>query len=75
MIFENAGDFERCINVVKLKLNAGNIVVSDKVLHEITRDIMNISYAKGGGYSPDIIAAFTDGYIEHGLFKKYMENE
>lgn len=36
---------------------------------------MKFSYAKGGGYSKDIIAGFADGYIEHGLFEKYMENE
>ena len=75
MIYENTGDFERCIDVVKLKLNARNIVVSDNILQKITMDVMSISYAKGGGYSSDIIAAFAEGYIEHGLFKEYMENE
>ena len=73
MLYENTGDFDRCFNLVKNKLNAKNTVVSDKVMSEMTRDIMNISYAKGGDYSGDIIAGFEDGYIENGLFNKYIE--
>ncbi len=72
MLFSKRGDFNRCSEIVKKKLQRKNIDVNDAELKKITENIMNISYAKGGDYSREIIDSFADTYIEHGLYKKYL---
>jgi hypothetical protein len=47
--------------------------VNDQVLREITIDIMNISYAKGGDYSNDIIKSFAEIYVEERFYKKFIK--
>lgn len=37
--------------------------------------LMNISFAKGGDYSVGVISGFAHGYIEHGLYKEYIEKD
>ena len=39
---------------------------------KITKDIMNISYSKGGDYSDMIIQRYAETYIEEGFYKKYL---
>lgn len=72
MLFSKKDDFNRCSEIVKKKLQGKNIVVKDAELKRITEDIMNISYAKGGDYSREIIDSFADTYIEHGLYKSIL---
>ncbi len=72
MLFSKKDDFNRCSEIVKKKLQRKNIDVNDAELKKITENIMNISYAKGGDYSREIIDSFADTYIEHGLYKKYL---
>ena len=72
MLFSQEDDFSRCSEIVRKGLQGKNIVVKDAVLKKITEDIMNISYAKGGDYSREIIYSFANTYIEHGLYKKYL---
>ena len=52
--------FEKCKYVV------GNVFGNVEDLDGLTVKIMNISYAKGGGYSGDIIEAFAKAYKEKG---------
>ncbi len=72
MQFSKRDDFNRCSEIVRKKLQGKNIVVKDAELKRITEDIMNISYAKGGDYSREIIGSFADTYIEHGLYKTIL---
>ncbi len=72
MQFSKRDDFNRCSEIVRKKLQGKNIVVKDAELKRITEDIMNISYAKGGDYSREIIDSFADTYIEHGLYKTIL---
>lgn len=72
MLFSKKDDFNRCSEIVKKKLQGKNIIVKNAELKRITEDIMNISYAKGGDYSREIIDSFADTYIEHGLYKSIL---
>lgn len=72
MQFSTKGDFKRCSEIVRKELASKNVIVKDVILKKITEDVMNISYAKGGDYSSDIIYGFAKGYIEHGLYKKHL---
>ena len=52
-------DYERCEKIIR-----GIIGHKESVnVQELTLEIMSISYAKGGGYSSDIISAFAKTYI------------
>lgn len=52
--------FEKCKCVV------GKVFGEVEDLEGLTIKIMSISYAKGGGYSGDIIEAFAKAYKEKG---------
>ncbi|GFI18156.1 hypothetical protein IMSAGC009_03328 [Lachnospiraceae bacterium] len=71
MIYAKLEDIDRCIIIVKHELNKRNIIVSENVLKEMTIDIMNISYSKGGDYSNEIVQSFARTYVEEGFYKKY----
>ena len=71
MIYAELEDIDRCIIIVKHELNKRNIIVSENVLKEMTIDIMNISYSKGGDYSNEIVKSFARTYVEEGFYKKY----
>ena len=34
---------------------------------------MNITYAKGGSYSYDIVQCFAETYVEEEFYKKFLE--
>ena len=65
-------DLERCKSVVSRVFESRGISISDEQLDVITKDIMGISFSHGGDYSYDIILGFTKGYIDHGLYSKYV---
>ena len=73
MIFSSANDYKRCTEIVRKKLSQRNICVSDDVLDKITEDVMNITYAKGGSYSYDIVQCFAETYVEEEFYKKFLE--
>ena len=50
-----------------------NLCVSDDVLDKITEDVMNITYAKGGSYSYDIVQCFAETYVKEEFYKKFLE--
>lgn len=73
MLFANADDYKRCTEVVRKELSKRDVNVSNDVLGKITEDVMNITYAKGGGYSCDIVQCFAETYVEEGVYKKFLE--
>lgn len=72
MQFVQEGDVERCMGIVKELLTKENVSVDYNTLKEITVDIMNISYSKGGDYSDKIISSYAETYIEHGFYKQFI---
>ena len=68
-------DLIRCTEIVRKELGNRDIIVDEDVLKKITVDIMNISDAKGGDCSNDIIRSFAGAYIATGLYKKFLPNE
>ena len=62
----------------KKRVITKNICVSDDVLDKITEDVMNITYAKGGNYSYDVVQCFAETYVEEEFIKNLviaLENE
>lgn len=72
MLLSTRDDFSRCTEIVEKELLKKSIVVEKAILRSITEDVMNISYAKGGDDSSQIIRSFAKTYVEHGLYKKYI---
>ena len=71
MVSNKEDNFKRCQNVVVNIMKKKNINIEEYNIEEITKDIINISYAKGGDDSSDIIFGFTEGYLGSGLHKRY----
>ena len=68
----NDRDVRRCMAIVRNELIKKNISVTNNILEKITKDIMNISYSKGGDYSDTIIQRYAETYIEKGFYKEYL---
>ncbi len=73
MVFSNPDDINRCTEIVSKELLKNNVNVNEEVLNEITLDVMNISYSKGGDYSVKIIQSFAETYVEKRLYIKFMK--
>ena len=67
-------DLTRCKVVVEKEFKIRSIEVNDEQLTEITKDIMRISDSHGGGHVSDTIRGFTKGYIDSGLYFKYLND-
>ena len=64
MVYADSNDIERCKIIIKEELLKKNKILSHTSLDEITIEIMNISYSKGGDYSEEIIRSFATVYID-----------
>ena len=56
-------DLRKCMVVVREILDSKAITVSNEQCQAIALEVMGISYAKGGDYSPEIIKSFSEGYL------------
>lgn len=63
ILYTTNDDIVRCKSIVELELKKNAIVVNPKKLDELTIDIMNLVYAKGGSYSDKTIQQFAQAYI------------
>ena len=72
MLYAQEKDIERCIEIVKTELVKEDIHFNSEILREITIDIMNISYSKGGSYANNVIKSFAETYVEEGFYKKFI---
>lgn len=73
MLFSNDSDYKRCTEIVRKELSKRNVSVSNDTLDKITEDVMNISYAKGGSYSSNIVQCFAETYVKEEFYKKFLE--
>ena len=69
MIYATDEDVNRCLSIVKEELDKQGLKLESSKILEVTKDIMNISYSKGGDYSEKTISSFAETYIEEELYK------
>ena len=63
-------DLQKCMVIVREILDSKAITINDEQCQAIALEVMGISYAKGGDYSPVIIKSFTESYLKT---SKYTE--
>lgn len=57
-------DLQKCMVIVREILDSKAITINDEHCQAIALEVMGISYAKGGDYSPEIIKSFAEGYLK-----------
>ena len=57
-------DLRKSMVVVREILDSKAITVNDEQCQVITLEVMDISYAKGGDYSSEIIKSFAEVYLK-----------
>jgi hypothetical protein len=73
MLYATEKDINRCQGIVEEQLKKKSIICKEnRVIRDITIDIINISYSKGGDYSNLIIETFTESYIEKKMYEKFF---
>lgn len=72
MAFIDSNDIRDCTEIVRKELLKINVNVNDEILNMITKDVMNISYSKGGDSFEKIIKSFAETYIKEGFYKKFI---
>ncbi|WP_423912872.1 succinylglutamate-semialdehyde dehydrogenase [Capnocytophaga gingivalis] len=62
--YATAEDLQKCMVIVREILDSKAITINDEQCQAIALEVMGISYAKGGDYSPEIIKSFAEGYLK-----------
>ena len=57
-------DLQKCMVILREILDSKAITINDEQCQAIALEVMGISYAKGGDYSPEIIKSFAEGYLK-----------
>ena len=73
-MFSKSDDLRICTEFVRKEMAKKSVILNDDILKEITQDIMNITYAKGGG-TRDVFQDFAKAYIERELYKKVLKDK
>ena len=63
-------DLQKCMVIVREILDSKAITINDEQCQAIALEVMGISYAKGGYYSPEIIKSFTESYLKTSKYKE-----
>ena len=63
-------DLQKCMVIVREILDRKAITINDEQCQAIALEVMGISYAKGGDYSPEIIKSFTESYLKTSKYKE-----
>ncbi len=63
-------DLQKCMVIVREILDSKAITINDEQCQAIALEVMGISYAKGGDYSPEIIKSFTESYLKTSKYKE-----
>ena len=56
-------DLGKSMVVIREILDNQAITINEEHCQAIALEVMGISYAKGGDYSPEIIKSFAEGYL------------
>ena len=65
-----AEDLQKCMVIVREILDSKAITINEEYCQAIALDVMGISYAKGGDYSPEIIKSFAESYLKTSKYKE-----
>jgi len=57
-------DLRKSMVIVREILDSKAITINDEQCQAIALEVMGISYAKGGDYSPEIIKSFAESYLK-----------
>lgn len=57
-------DLQKCMVIVREILDSKAITINEEYCQAIALEVMGISYAKGGDYSPEIIKSFAKSYLK-----------
>ena len=57
-------DLQKCMVIVREILDSKAININEEYCQAIALEVMGISYAKGGDYSPEIIKSFAESYLK-----------
>ena len=57
-------DLQKWMVIVREILDSKAITINEEYCQAIALEVMGISYAKGGDYSPEIIKSFAEGYLK-----------
>ena len=63
-------DPQKCMVIIREILDSKAITINDEQCQAIALEVMGISYAKGGDYSPEIIKSFTESYLKTSKYKE-----
>jgi len=63
-------DLRKSMVIVREILDSKAITINDEQCQAIALEVMGISYAKGGDYSPEIIKSFTESYLKTSKYKE-----
>ena len=62
--YATAEDLQKCMVIVREILDSKAITINEDYCQALALEVMGISYAKGGDYSPEIIKSFAEGYLK-----------
>ena len=62
--YATAEDLQKCMVIVREILDNQAITINEEHCQAIALEVMGISYAKGGDYSPEIIKSFAKSYLK-----------
>ncbi|MBI9015485.1 MAG: hypothetical protein JEZ08_24840 [Clostridiales bacterium] len=72
MMFVKESDKVRCSSIVLNEIETLDLQVLKNFIKEISEEILNISYSKGGDYTESMLSAFAAGYFGKEMYKKYL---
>lgn len=62
--YATAEDLQKCMVIVREILDSKAISINEEHCQALALEVMGISYAKGGDYSPEIIKSFAKSYLK-----------
>jgi len=62
--YATAEDLQKCMVIVREILDSKAITINEEYCQALALEVMGISYAKGGDYSPEIIKSFAESYLK-----------
>ena len=63
-------DLRKSMVIIREILANKAITINEEHCQAIALEVMGISYAKGGDYSPEIIKSFTESYLKTSKYKE-----
>ncbi|SHI86577.1 hypothetical protein SAMN02745751_01246 [Dethiosulfatibacter aminovorans DSM 17477] len=72
MLYSNKDDIKNCKEIVRSEIKNRGLDQLNGIIEIIVEDIMNITYAKGGGYSKDTLKSFAEVYFDEYMYSNLL---